>query len=295
MKNGFFLINKPQQMTSNDVVRIIKKQFNISKVGHSGTLDPDTEGLVVIAVNKATKLIPYLATDNRKHYTAEMTFGVMTDTYDISGKVIEEQQVTITNEQVDQALVAFTKKYVQLPPIYSAKKVNGKRLYEYARNNQEVEFKGSEIEIFNLKRVGDIVDNKVSFEAIVSKGTYIRSLIVDIAESLGTIATMSKLTRTKTDGFDLKDATNIFDLTDDDFIELDDLLIDLFNPVEVYGRISELVCNGFSFTPLADVKYPIVYIDQHTRQVLAMYQKIDDTKSKPVIILKDSNANNSNN
>lgn len=195
------VVNKPIGMTSHDVVNKIRRIFNTKRVGHTGTLDPDASGVLVICINEATKLVQFLEHDS-KEYIAEVLIGRSTDTYDKTGKTIHEVVVeSLSNEQVDESLASFIGVSEQIPPIYSAIKVNGKKLYEYARNNEQIEIKPRKIEIFDIKRISDVikVDNyfKFSIKVNVSKGTYIRTLCVDIAAKLGYPGLMNNLIRTK--------------------------------------------------------------------------------------------------
>ncbi len=195
------VVNKPIGMTSHDVVNKIRRIFNTKRVGHTGTLDPDASGVLVICIKEATKLVQFLEHDS-KEYIAEVLIGRSTDTYDKTGKTIHEVVVeSLSNEQVDESLKSFIGVSEQIPPIYSAIKVNGKKLYEYARNNEQIEIKPRKIEIFDIKRISDVikVDNyfKFSIKVNVSKGTYIRTLCVDIAAKLGYPGLMNNLIRTK--------------------------------------------------------------------------------------------------
>lgn len=218
--NGFLLINKEKDYTSRDVVNIVENLFNIKKVGHTGTLDPMAEGLLVVCIGKGTKLIELMTNDD-KEYIAEITLGIKTDTGDITGSVLNEEKVIKTKEEIFDALQSMTKTYQQKVPIYSAVKIKGKKLYEYAREKKEVELPSREVSIKKIELLSDITyrDNKTVFtiKCLVSKGTYIRSLIEDIAEKLNTIGTMSKLTRTKVGKFDLKGSNTINDLKNNNY------------------------------------------------------------------------------
>ncbi len=284
--DGFYLVDKEQEQTSFDVVYKLRKKFNIKKVGHTGTLDPDTTGLLVVAVGRATKFIPIVSDKKIKEYEAEITFGIHTDTYDIGGKILETEKVeNITNEMIDQVLIKFLGKQEQIPPIYSAKKVNGKRLYEYARNDKQVEIKPQSIEVYAIERISDIKDNRVQVKFKVSKGTYIRSLIVDIAKELNTIATMSKLSRKATDGFELSDAKKIADLNPEDLLSLNDYLLNNYPVYEVYGKIANLIKNGAKLRYRKEFNYPCLYIDQETKEPMALYEKCDEQNIKPLVML----------
>lgn len=290
-KSGFLVINKKKGITSFDVVRLAKKKLGTKKIGHTGTLDPETDGVLVLAIEDATKYIPIISETKQKTYRAKMKFGEHRDTYDCEGTVTKTDDRIVTTDEVKQALLSFVGKYDQYPPIYSAKKVNGKRLYEYAREGIEVEIKPSEIEIIEFPYIGEVVDNQVEFEVVVSKGTYIRSLIVDCATKLGTVAYMSDLTRTKSDGFAIEDAIYEEDMSEELIIDFNQYLIDKYPQVEVYGKIEKLARNGFGFRPLAGATYPLLYTTQ-SGQPIALYQKLSDEATKPLIMLKDRSENN---
>ncbi len=282
--DGFYLINKEQQMTSYDVVAQMKKKLKMKKVGHTGTLDPDTTGLLVVACGRATKFIPIISEEKVKVYEAEITFGVHTDTFDISGEILKEEDVIATNEMFDGISGQFIGKQTQIPPIYSAKKVNGKRLYDYARKNQEVEIKSQDIEVFKLERLSDIVDNKVRVSFTVSKGTYIRSLIVDIAKAMGTIATMSALHRSQTDGMDVKNAKKLGDIDEKDIVNLEDYVLSKYPVYEVYGKIANLIKNGAKLRYREEMSFPCLYIDQESKKLIALYDRVDEENIKPKVM-----------
>ncbi|MDR0899943.1 MAG: tRNA pseudouridine(55) synthase TruB [Lactobacillaceae bacterium] len=215
--NGILLVNKPKGITSFDVVRQIRKIVHQKSVGHTGTLDPDVDGLMVIVLGAATKLIDFLQ-NHPKTYIGTGLIGISTQTEDISGVVVEEKSVILNQERLDSAIENMNGKYIQTPPMFSAVKVNGKRLYEYARQGLVIDSPSREVYIYNFKRTSAInldSDNHVSFDfsATVSKGTYIRTLIVDLATKLGYPGTMSNLRRTSADGYSLEEAhyLNFFD------------------------------------------------------------------------------------
>ena len=194
--DGFIIVNKPKNMTSHDVCNIMRRVLKTKKVGHSGTLDPLATGVLVVGVGKATKLLNYLE-NHDKTYVAEALFGIQTDSYDILGKTLNESNVIPTDEEVDNALLKLKEQKTQIPPIYSSIKVDGKKLYDYARNGEKVEILPRPISIYSLKRVSDINDKKVKVEVSANKGFYVRSLINDLGLELNTFAAMSDLTRTK--------------------------------------------------------------------------------------------------
>ena len=213
--NELLLIKKPQNMTSFDVVAIVRKTLNIKKVGHTGTLDPNAEGLMIILIDKATKALPFLHL-NKKEYIATLKLGIKTNTGDIWGEVIEEKSVPdISYDEIETVLKSFMGKSLQTPPKVSAISVNGKRLYEYARKDQEVVIPQREIEIYEIECLS--VDDKIHFRVQCSSGTYIRSLCEDIALKLNTVGTMSKLTRTKIEMFNVENAYTITQIRNKEF------------------------------------------------------------------------------
>lgn len=210
--DGIILINKGKEYTSHDVVAIAKKVLH-EKIGHTGTLDPNATGVLPLLVGKGTKLSKYLI-NHDKIYTAVLKLGVKTDTADITGNVMQKEIVPeLNNVQIEQALQKKVGEQEQLPPMYSAIKVNGKKLYEYARQGKSVDIQPRKINIYNLKLDRYDVQNKeVTFTIECSKGTYIRTLCEDIANLLNTIGTMKELKRVKVGEFCIEDAVTINEL-----------------------------------------------------------------------------------
>ena len=209
--NGIIIINKPKDCTSHDIVHKIKK-ITKEKVGHTGTLDPMAQGVLPILIGKATQCSKYLI-NHDKTYNVELKLGIKTDTADSEGKVINQEDVKdsiLEEEHIKKALETMIGKQEQIPPKYSAIKVNGKKLYEYARKGQEVEIKPRKIEIYNIELIKiNPKDEKIEFNVSCSKGTYIRSLCEDIAEKLGTIGYMSNLIRLKVGEFSIENSITI--------------------------------------------------------------------------------------
>ena len=214
--DGILLIDKPAGYTSHDIVNIVRKQLHTKKVGHCGTLDPDATGVLVICVNKATKIIQFLMS-YRKIYRATLTLGKSTDTYDASGKTLGEKEVgPLSLEKVKSTLHSFLGKSKQMPPLYSAIKVHGKKLYEYARNGQHVDVEPRDIEIFQIDMISFDGVHLV-FDVSCSKGTYIRSLCVDIAQKLEYPGHMSDLVRIQSGQFHLSKCNTLDDLKNDHY------------------------------------------------------------------------------
>lgn len=209
--NGIIIVNKSKGYTSHDIVYKVKKVFN-EKVGHTGTLDPMAEGVLPVLVGKGTLVSKYLINHDKK-YLVTLQLGKKTDTADSEGKVIKEHivNVDILNKQnIEKILKLFIGKQEQIPPIYSAIKVNGKKLYEYARKGEEVELKPRLIEIYNINLINiNLEYNQIEFEVFCGKGTYIRSLCEDIASKLGTIGYMKALKRIQVGDFNIKNSVSI--------------------------------------------------------------------------------------
>lgn len=226
--DGIIVINKEKNYTSHDVVAKLKKKLNISKVGHTGTLDPNATGVLPILIGKGTKFSKYLI-NHDKMYEVELELGKKTDTADIEGKIIEEKSVDedFIKQNLKQILNNFIGKQEQVPPMYSAIKKNGKKLYEYARAGAKVEVEPRKIEIYNIKLI-EYDTNTVRFVVSCSKGTYIRSLCEDIAEKLNTVGYMKNLKRLQVGEFNIKDSVYIDDVNlkniNNYLITLEDLL-----------------------------------------------------------------------
>ncbi len=210
--DGIIVINKEKEYTSHDVVAKLKKKLNISKVGHTGTLDPNATGVLPILIGKGTKFSKYLI-NHDKIYEVELELGKKTDTADIEGKVIEEKEVDeeYVNKNLLQVLESFIGKQEQMPPMYSAIKKNGKKLYEYARAGEKVDIEPRKIEIYKID-LNKYDKNIISFVVSCSKGTYIRSLCEDIAEKLNTLGYMKNLKRLQVGTFNIRDAVYIDDI-----------------------------------------------------------------------------------
>ena len=212
--NGILIINKEKGCTSHDIVYKVKKIFN-EKVGHTGTLDPLAEGVLPILIGKGTLCSKYLINHDKK-YVVNLALGQKTDTADLEGKIIEEKNIpdkSLTQSKIEKVLKSFIGKQQQMPPIYSAIKVNGKKLYEYARKGQNVEIKPREIEIYDIKLMNiDAQKKQIQFEVFCGKGTYIRSLCEDIAEKLETVGYMENLKRIQVGDFKIEESSKIQEL-----------------------------------------------------------------------------------
>lgn len=257
--NGLLLIDKPQDFTSQDVVSKVKKILNVKKAGHIGTLDPMATGLLPILIGDYTKISKYLI-EHDKTYIAKLKLGIKTDTGDITGNILEKQEISqISN--IEETINSFKGVQKQTPPMYSAIKINGKKLYEYAREGKEVEVPERKIEIYDIRLLN--VDNgEIEFMVSCSKGTYIRVLCEDIAKALGTIGTMSSLRRTIVDKFSIDDAYTFEELEnskDDEsiLIKMEDIFNDI-DEINLNTKKLELFLNGVKLSvELEDGQYNI--------------------------------------
>lgn len=244
--NGVLNIFKPTGMTSFDVVRIVKKVCNTGKVGHTGTLDPEASGVLPVCVGRATKIIDYIM-DSKKVYEVVFKLGIGTTTYDLEGEVLEERNTeSLKDEDILKVVNSFKGQYSQIPPMYSALKQNGVRLYELARKGIEVEREGRLITIYNIEDI-KVNNPYVSMKVTCSKGTYIRSLCYDIGEKLGVFATMTELNRSATSVFNQEEAININDLNSENvneyLISIEDAL-NSYDTITVGMRYKKLLVNG---------------------------------------------------
>ena len=255
--NGVILINKEKGCTSREVVNAVSKILNTKKVGHFGTLDPLAEGLLILGIGSYTKIGNYLK-DDTKEYIAEVLIGTSTDTYDITGNILKkEENYNLNKKTLEETLSSFKGKYLQEVPIYSAVKVGGRKLYDYARKGEKVSLPKKEVEIFDIKLLNTYKKeekNYFKFKVLVSKGTYIRSLINDLSKKINIPLCMSNLTRTKQDKFLLKDAYNISDIENGNYklikireiIELEEKEIDKINEKKVLnGSLLEKNTNKY--------------------------------------------------
>ena len=222
--NGILIVNKSDGFTSRDVVNKLSKVFNTKKIGHTGTLDPIAKGVLVVVLGKYTKLCEDL-TQTYKEYIATFKLGILTDTLDITGNVIDEKSCNVSEEEIRNVISSYKCVYDQEVPIYSSVKINGRKLYEYARNGEEVSLPKRKVDIKSIE-VLEINEDIIKIKCLVSKGTYIRSLIRDIGKSLNTHATMTDLIRTKQGIFDIKDSYTIEDIENGNYklINIEDVL-----------------------------------------------------------------------
>ena len=275
--NGVLVVDKPKHVTSRDVVDDIIKIFNTKKVGHTGTLDPLATGVLVICVGKATKLVSEF-TSTEKEYVAQVTLGIKTDTLDSMGRELFSEDVMKTKEEIIKVLNSFKGSYEQEVPMYSAVKKNGMKLYEYARAGIDVELPKRTVEIKEIELIDDIEykNNKTMFKfrCIVSKGTYIRSLINDIATKLDTIGIMTNLRRIRQGNFKIEDSIKVEDINVDSLKSIIDVLP--YKKIEITDDIRKKVVNGAIVDNIYNEDM-VLFIENN--EAVALY-KITEDKSK---------------
>ncbi len=277
--DGIIIINKPKGITSRDVVNETCKILKTKKVGHTGTLDPLATGVLALCVGKATKLVEVL-TSSDKEYIATVKLGVLTDTLDTDGKVLKTGETLINKNELLNVLNSFVGMYNQEVPIYSAVKINGKKLYEYARNNEKVVLPKRVVRISNIELLS-FSKEEYSFKVTVSKGTYIRSLIKDINDKLGIIGVMSDLVRTRQGRFTIKDSNTLGDIKDNNYkiLSITDVLKDEACVI-IKDKLFNIIKNGGLIDNTYD-KDMVTFI--YNNEVVAIYKTYDkdNTKMKP--------------
>jgi tRNA pseudouridine55 synthase len=277
--NGILLVNKPIDFTSRDVVNKLTKILKTKKVGHTGTLDPIATGVLVVCVGNTTKLCELL-TSEHKEYIATIKLGIKTDTLDTTGTIIEEKDYNVTEEQIIKVLNSFLGDSIQTTPIYSAVKVNGKKLYEYAREGIEVELPKRNINISNIELLS-YKDDEIKFKTTVSKGTYIRALIDDICTKLNTVGTMSSLIRTKQGQFTLEQTFTLEDIENGKYelISIEKALSEI-ETITINEELYNKVKNGSIIPKTFNNDYANLLYNNKIVAIYKTYDK-DNTLAKP--------------
>ena len=281
--DGILLVDKPKDFTSHDVISVLRGILKTRKLGHTGTLDPDATGVLVVGVNKGTKIMKYLNNDE-KIYQARICIGISTDTLDKTGKVINQEEVTKL-DKVDEVIKSFLGTYTQTPPMYSAIKYKGKRLYEYAREGIVIDdIPSRDIEIFDIKRISDIIyeDSLAYFDYSVhsSKGLYVRTLSYDIGKLLGYPAHNYDLRRLQAGKFKLVDSYTLDDIRKGNYkiISLNEALSNLETLV-IKDELRHHVKNGMAISLKHFEKHTLTKIIEEDGTLLAIYD-IHESLSK---------------
>ena len=277
--NGIIVVNKLSGITSRDVVNSVCKILGTKKVGHTGTLDPLADGVLVLCVGKATKLVDVI-TSNDKEYVATVKLGILTDTLDVDGKVLEKRNYYVNKQELIKVLKSFIGKYNQEVPIYSAVKINGKKLYEYARNGEKIVLPKREVNVKAIELL-DLNNDSYSFKVTVSKGTYVRSLIKDINDKLGIIGVMSKLTRTRQGRFKIEESYSINDIEKGNYklITITDVL-KCKNCVIIDDNLYNVIKNGGLISNSYNKEMVTFLYNGKAVAIYKVYDK-DNTKMKP--------------
>lgn len=283
--NGIIVVNKEAGYTSRDMVNKVSKLLKQKRIGHTGTLDPFATGVMVMCMGDYTKLAE-LITGYEKEYEAEIELGTSTDSLDLTGMIIEEKETNVTAEQIDYALKKMQKTYMQEVPLYSAVHKDGKRLYEYAREGKEVSLPKKEVTIKKIARISDVTyeNNKTFFKikVLVTKGTYIRSLVKDIAKELGTVGILITLNRTQQGEFRIEESNTLTDIQNKNY-----QLVDIKRVLKNYPKVivSEELEYKIKNGSLLNNQYenvPVLFFNRQD-ELLALYKKYDKdpTKIKP--------------
>lgn len=278
--NGILVVNKDIGYTSRDIVNIVSKHLGTKKVGHTGTLDPMASGVLVLCINQGLKLCELL-TNHDKEYIAGVTLGIETDTLDMDGKILKKEDVYIDDSKIIDVVKSFKKTYFQEVPKYSAVKVNGKKLYEYARAGIDILLPKKEVTIYDINIIDNITrnnDHTISFKikCTVSSGTYIRSLIRDIGNELKTIAVMNSLVRTRLGNFNLQDAYSIDDIKKNNYNLISIMDANpLIQRINVNDELAFKIKNGCILDKFFD--NDLAFILDKDNRLLALY-KNDDNK-----------------
>ena len=282
--NGFLIVDKPKGLTSLSVCNRLKHELKLNKVGHSGTLDPNATGVLVLACDKATKLIR-LINEHDKEYIATIVFGYDSDTLDMDGRITMDFPMEVDIPSIKEKMAILKESKTQIPPMTSAIKVNGKKLYEYQRRGIEVERKERSINIYESEIVSDLRYNNGHYEIdirlFVSKGFYVRSYAHDLGELLGGKAIISELRRTKAGDYTLAMARPMAEVMPDDIIPID-MFFNLPR-VEVNDYIAGLCKNGVTLDNRQTSLKGVFYVCNKDK-IIAIYEYIEDNKYKPILI-----------
>ena len=279
--DGIILLDKDSNISTRDYCFKVAKKLNIKKFGHLGTLDPLASGLVIMLINKATKLDNYLGADI-KQYFVKILLGKTTDTYDITGKIIEENQVDIDQLRLNEALNELKSRKTQVPPIYSAIKVNGKKLYEYARGEKVVQIEERPAEIFGLELINFSQEEGqffVEVRLLVSKGFYVRSFAYDLGQILDCGATVYELRREKCGDFDVKNAKKLQQIMDENDIISVEKLFENYPKIDIDSFTYNLIKNG-CILDSRQATYNSIFRVYYQNQLVALYKPIEDGQYK---------------
>ncbi len=277
--NGLIVVNKEKGKTSRDIVNELNIILGTKKIGHTGTLDPIASGVLVCVIGKYTKLVNILVNDT-KEYIAEIKLGISTDTLDITGNVISTSIVDITKNDILKVFKYYTKSYLQEVPLYSSVHVNGKRLYNYARNNEKVKLPKRKVTIYNLELIS-FNNDIITFKVKVSKGTYIRSLIKDICNKLNIDGTMNNLIRIKQGNFTIEESYKIEDIKNNNYKLLNIKEFLDYKVIELPNNLINKVLNGNRINNIFNIDNRVIFT--YKNKDIAIYE-VDKKDLKPLIM-----------
>lgn len=277
--NGLIVVNKEKGKTSRDIVNELNIILGTKKIGHTGTLDPIASGVLVCVIGKYTKLVNILVNDT-KEYIAEIKLGISTDTLDITGNAISTSIVDITKNDILKVFKYYTKSYLQEVPLYSSVHVNGKRLYDYARNNEEVKLPKRKVSIYNLELIS-FINDIITFKVKVSKGTYIRSLIKDICNKLNIDGTMNNLIRIKQGNFTIEESYKIEDIKNNNYKLLNIKEFLDYKVIELPDNLINKVLNGNKINNIFNIDNRVIFT--YKSKDIAIYE-VDKKDLKPLIM-----------
>lgn len=281
--DGFLFIDKPIGMTSHDVVAKVKRKLKLDKIGHTGTLDPFASGLLILCLGKATKLA-YLFSDLDKDYEGSIILGKHYDTYDVTGKVLKQDHPSLSEAMIKHTMQSFVGGYKQIPPMYSALKVDGQKLYDIARRGDEIDREPRDIKIYSFEMTSTYQNQTFLFQTSVSKGTYIRSLAVDLATKLNTFGALSSLRRTRVGQYDLSMSKKIEEVELSDVLTLDTYFKDT-DSITLNDYMIKLVRNGVYLDERQiKTKEPFIVKDEN-ETIVAYYTINEGYNYRPVVIL----------
>ena len=281
MNDGFIFVDKEKEITSFQVCNKIKWKLKLDKTGHNGTLDPNATGMMIVATNKATKLMKYI-NEHNKEYIATIAFGKRSETLDFDSEVLDGKLNKFNEEELLNAISKLKEEKFQLPPMTSAIKVNGKKLYEYQRQGIEVEVEKREININYIELMSfDEVHYECEIRLNVSKGFYVRSFARDLGILLNSDAIIKELRRTKIENYDVSNAKKLDDISLDDIIKIEDFFN--FPKVEVNEYIAKLVKNGVTLDERQTTIGGIFFVVNNC-DIIAIYEEIEKNIYKPVLI-----------
>ena len=277
--NGLIVVNKEKGKTSRNIVNELNIILGTKKIGHTGTLDPIASGVLVCVIGKYTKLVNILINDT-KEYIAEIKLGISTDTLDITGNIISTSIVDITKNDILKVFKYYKKSYLQEVPLYSSVHVNGKRLYNYARNNEEVILPKRKVTIYNLELIS-FINDIITFKVKVSKGTYIRSLIKDICNKLNIDGTMNNLIRIKQGNFTIEESYKIEDIKNNNYKLLNIKEFLDYKVIELPDNLINKVLNGNTISNIFNIDNRVIFT--YKSKDIAIYE-VDKKDLKPIIM-----------